>query len=135
MRHKPANPLSGLPVFAGLSDKALGQAESLLTQVDLPAGYVMCEEGRIAHEAFVILDGTADVVRNDEVVATVGRGAVVGEVALLNADRRRTATVRTTTPVVAMVMSPREFDSLRQLPGVDDEIRRIVEERHPVADS
>lgn len=131
MHHRSASPLAGLPVFAGLSDRALTQADSLLTRVDLPAGAVLCDEGKIAHEAFLILEGEAEVVRDGAVIATVGRGAVVGEVALLGADRRRTATVRATTPVIAMVMTPREFDSLRELPGVDEEIQRIAASRQP----
>ena len=47
-------------------------------EVTLPAGKVLCEQGTIGREAFVIVDGTAEVRRNKKKVATLGPGTCVG---------------------------------------------------------
>jgi CRP/FNR family transcriptional regulator, cyclic AMP receptor protein len=127
MRH--ASPeLRELPVFAKLPKRSLAQAESLVTPVTFEDGDVLCEEGTFGRQAFIIVSGTAQVSRGDEVLATVGPGDVVGELALLG-NGRRNASVTAIEPVRALVMSIQEFASVLALPGVDDEIRRIADER------
>jgi len=122
--------LRQLPVFAGLSKRALATADSLLTPVTFNDGDVMCKENHLGRQAFIIVSGTAVVSREAEVLATVGPGDVVGEIALLG-DGRRTASVTAIEPVQAFVMSAQEFNSLLALPGIDNEIRRIAQNRRP----
>ncbi len=58
----------------------------------------MTNEGDFGHGFFAIEDGTAEVLRDDTVVASLGPGDVFGEIALL-ASGRRTASVVATTPM------------------------------------
>jgi CRP-like cAMP-binding protein len=120
--------LRHLPVFARLSRRARARVESLTTPVTFPAGRLICREGALGREAFVLLSGTAVVTRGDAVVADLGPGDVVGESALLG-DGRRNASVMTTTPVTALVMSTAEFNTLRTLPGVDASMRALQQSR------
>jgi CRP-like cAMP-binding protein len=112
--------------------RSLALADSLLTPVTFDDGDVLCDEGHVGREAFIIVSGTAEVSRGDEVLATVGPGDIVGELALLG-EGRRTASVTAVEPVRALVMSPQEFASVLALPGVDEEIRRIAADRLAVA--
>jgi CRP-like cAMP-binding protein len=123
--------LRQLPVFAALSKRALLIADSLLTPVTFDDGDVICQEDHLGRQAFIIVSGSAVVSRGDEAIATVGPGDVVGEIALLG-DGRRTASVTAIEPVRAFVMSAQEFNSVLALPGVNDEIRRIADQRRPV---
>jgi len=59
----------------------------------------------------VIVSGTASVLHNDVVVATLSAGDVVGEVALLT-GQPRTATVIADSAMEVYALSPREFASL-----------------------
>jgi CRP-like cAMP-binding protein len=122
------NELRQLPVFASLSKRTLSRLDSLMTPVRFATGNVLCHEGHVGREAFIIVSGSAVVSRGDETVAVVGPGALVGELALLG-DGRRTASVTATESVEALVMSPLEFASVLALPGVDDEVRRVAAER------
>lgn len=80
-------------------------------EVDLPAGRTLCEQGNIGREAFIILDGTAEVRRNKKKVATLGAGACVGELALLD-HGPRTATVVAGTDLKVLVIGAREFAAI-----------------------
>jgi len=120
--------LRDLPVFARLSRRGRAVAESLTTPVSFPAGRVLCREGELGREAFVLVSGTAVVTRAGAVVAEVGPGDVVGEGALLG-DGWRNATVTAATPVTALVMSTREFSSLLTLPGVNETVRGLQQSR------
>jgi CRP-like cAMP-binding protein len=123
---KPSDDLRALPVFANLPKKSLAQADSLMTSVSFGAGDVLCAEGNFGLEVFIIVSGTAKVTQAGTVIAEVGAGDVVGEIALLD-NSLRSASVTAAEPVQALVMTAREFLSVRELPGVDDAIRRIAD--------
>ncbi len=88
-------------------------------EVDIPAGKTLCEQGSVGREAFIILDGTAEVRRNKKKVATLGTGACFGELALLD-HGPRTATVVATTDLKVLVLGAREFA------GIVDEVPSIA---------
>src|SRR3546814_9049908 len=71
--------LASGPLFSACSKKELQAVAKASDQVDLPAGRVLCEQDSIGREAFVILEGSADVRRNNRKVATLGPGDCVGE--------------------------------------------------------
>ena len=58
----------------------------------MTAGSLIVDQGQTGREAFVILDGNVTVKRNGRKVATLGPGAIVGELSLLD-HGPRTATV------------------------------------------
>lgn len=132
-RHTRAD-LRKLPVFAGLSRRALARVDSLLTPVAFHDGDVLCQEGKLGREAFVIVTGEVEVSRADQHLATLGAGAVVGEMALLG-HGPRTATVTAAGDVAALVMSAQEFAGVLAEPEVALEVHRVAAERSaaPVA--
>lgn len=99
------------PLFAGLSRRQLALASRLSTQLEIPAGRVLAREGAVGAEFIVVLDGQVDVLRQDDLVATRGPGAALGEIALLS-GRPRTATLVSRTPLRVRVSSRSEFDCL-----------------------
>ncbi|MSO87341.1 MAG: cyclic nucleotide-binding domain-containing protein [Acidimicrobiia bacterium] len=103
--------LASVSLFSNCSRKELEAVERASDQLTLPQGKVLCEQGASGREAFVILEGTADVERNGIVVATLTSGACVGELAILD-HGPRTATVRATTDLEVLVLGAREFASL-----------------------
>ena len=100
--------LGRVPLFEGLSKKELARIARGTDDFDLPAGHVLCREGGLAREFFVIVDGTVEVTKNGKTVATLGGGDFVGEIALIM-HSKRTATVTAVTPVRCFVLTSREF--------------------------
>jgi CRP-like cAMP-binding protein len=120
--------LRKLPMFAGLSRRALARVDALLTPVVFNDGDVLCVEGKLGREAFVIVDGEVEVSRGADHVATLGGGSVVGELALLG-HGPRTATVTAAGRVEALVMSAQEFASVLAEPVVATEVHKVAAQR------
>ena len=103
--------LATVPLFTGCSKKELRRIASLADEIDLRSGKVLTRQGAPGREFFVLLDGTVDVVRDGEHVATLGPGDFFGELALVS-NIPRTATVTATTPIRALVVVDRDFRRL-----------------------
>jgi CRP-like cAMP-binding protein len=103
--------LATVPLFAECSRADLRRIARLTDEIEVEAGRVLMTEGESGHEAFVVVAGTAAVVKGDTEIADVGPGAVIGEMALI--DRvPRNATVTATTPMTLLVIGKREFNGL-----------------------
>ena len=103
--------LSAVPLFSACSKKELQAISRASVEVDIQEGRTFVEQGQTGREAFVIVDGTADVRRNGKKIASLGPGGVVGELALLDRGPR-TASVTAATPMKVLVLGPREFSGL-----------------------
>lgn len=121
--------LENVPLFAGLPRRKLQVVAEHADEVELPAGSTLVEEGRLAYELFVILEGKAEVLEGETKLAEVGPGDVVGEIGILETITR-TATVVATTPIKAIVMYGPELRALdKKLPGVFAQLQALVRKR------
>ncbi len=107
--------LRALPSLGGYPDAELDLLASVAQEVSIPAGGLLCREGTTGQSCFVIVRGEIDVFKalgaGDRVLATLGPGAMVGQMALV--DRApRSASVRARTPTVALELSREVFERL-----------------------
>ncbi|MFO7278887.1 MAG: cyclic nucleotide-binding domain-containing protein [Thermoanaerobacterales bacterium] len=110
-REEYLNHLASVPLFSGCTTKELREIAKATVELTLDEGKEFVTQGDVGREAFVIVEGTAEVVRAGEVIATLGPGDCVGELALLD-HGPRTASVRAKTPLTVLVLGPREFSGL-----------------------
>jgi len=103
--------IKGVPLFAAASKQELAEIASIADEIDLPEGKVLIQEGDTGREFFVLIDGTAEVSRGGKKVATIGPGDFFGEIALISKTPRN-ATITTTSPVRALVITDRAFRQL-----------------------
>ena len=103
--------ISKVPLFSHCSKKELQQIAQAADEIDLPAGKILTREGDRGREFFVLLDGTAEVEKSGEQIRTLGAGDFLGEIALVSREPR-TATVTTTSPARALVITDRAFRAL-----------------------
>ncbi len=103
--------LKRAPLFEGLSRKELVELARVSEDLEVPPGKVLCKEGDIGQEFFVIVDGEVEVTRDGKRLATRGGGEFFGEIALLE-ETRRTATVTAKTPLRFFVLTRRDFRRL-----------------------
>ena len=117
------------PLFEGLSRKQLTHVARLTDDLDVPAGAVLCQQGTLGHEFFVIIDGEATVTRGRKAVATIGAGDFFGEIALLE-HVTRTATVTAATPLRFFVVSDRAFKAVLDTdPTIERKVLRALARR------
>lgn len=115
--------LRKVPLFAGCSKQELREIAQVADEVDVPADYALTTEGESGHEFVVIVDGAADVEQDGRTINTVGSGDFVGEIALVT-DSPRTATVRTTQPTHALVVTRRDFRALlKRVPSIEQKVQ------------
>ena len=123
--------LRSIPLFESLGKRELERVSRWVDQVDVGVGRHLVDQGSLAFEFFVILEGEADVIRNGEQVGRLGLGDFFGEMALVAGDRRN-ASVVATTPMRLGVMLGRDFKEMEdELPHVAEEITKAVEARRP----
>jgi cAMP-dependent protein kinase regulator len=103
--------LRAVPLFEGLSDRVLSRIDSHIDDVEIPAGRHLTDQGTRAYEAFIIVDGEAEVVIDGKVVGTTDIGEMIGEIGVLKRVPRM-ATVTATTPMRLFVINPREMSWL-----------------------
>ena len=121
--------LKGVPLFEGLSRKELLQLERVCEDLEVEPGRVLCTEGEVGREFFVLVEGKVQITRKGRRVATLAGGDFVGEIALLT-ELPRTATVTAETPVRLFVLTSREFHAvLDRDRNVERKVLRAVARR------
>ena len=95
--------LRGAPLFASLSADILLPIAQLCTEQSLEAGDVLFCKGDPGDALYVILHGTVAVERDDTIVATLGPGDCVGELAALDWETRSaTVFAHTSTQLIRL---------------------------------
>jgi CRP/FNR family cyclic AMP-dependent transcriptional regulator len=128
--------LRELPLFATATRTELINISRQLTELTVPAGSVLVREGALGREFMILLNGEAVVSQGGRPIATLGRGDLVGEMALLqdHGMGQRNATVTATSDAVIYVGSPSEFRQiLSAAPSVAEKVRQTAAARATAA--
>jgi CRP/FNR family transcriptional regulator, cyclic AMP receptor protein len=121
--------LKGAPLFDGLSRKELAQLARVSEDLEVEPGTVLCKEGDIGQEFFVIVNGKIKVTRRGRRIAVRGAPDFVGEIALLE-ELPRTATVTAETSVRLFVLTGKDFRHLLdENPSVERKVLRALARR------
>ena len=97
--------------------------------VQLKPGENLFRTGDPAQEMYVLLEGVADVLVGDTVVETATPGALLGEMALIEAAPR-TATVRAKTVCRLAKVNSKRFDFLvQQTPFFAIHVMKVLADR------
>ncbi len=94
---------------------------TLGTPVNIPAGWSVIMQTTPADSAYIVLDGTVEIRKSGQVLATLGPGDVFGEIALVD-HRLRSASVIASSP-------------LRALRLEDEAVRELIEQDATFADT
>jgi CRP/FNR family cyclic AMP-dependent transcriptional regulator len=103
--------LASVPLFSGCTKKELEKIARAGDEITMTAGTVIVDQGQTGREAFVVLDGQITVKRAGRKINTIGPGAVVGELSLLD-HGPRTATAVCDTECQLLVIDQRHFRSV-----------------------
>ena len=114
MADAPLELLQRVPLFEGLDKSELDGVARLMKQRTFSAGQAITSEGQGGVGFFVVEDGTAKVSVRGEERGTIGAGDYFGEIALIDDDSTRSATITAETDLRCYGMTPWEFRPLVQ---------------------
>jgi len=120
--------LGALPVFGSLSQDELAKLAAGAERVEVgEPGVELTKEGDFGHSVFVVLEGTAQVAVDGDVVRDLSRGDLFGEIAVLSSGRR-TATVVSSTPMALVSVFKRDGWAIEEkTDAFAAELRRLRE--------
>jgi len=125
-----AEELRSIPLFAPLDEAALRELAVWLNEVKVAEGKHLVDEGDYAYDLFVIVEGTAEVTREDEQLAELGPGDFFGEMGILSEEGRRNATVVSKTPMKLLTLATYDVDRMKKkAPAMLDRLKAVIEER------
>jgi CRP-like cAMP-binding protein len=121
--------ISRIPLFEACSQAELARVATITVQTDVPAGELLTREGESGDDFFILVKGSADVLKGKRKIATLRSGDFAGEIALLS-DAPRTATVRTTSPATTLRASRKGFWALLDTsPKIQRKVMKALADR------
>lgn len=121
--------------FKGLEDRELEEVARLTELRTYPANHVLCHEGAYEDVLYIVAEGGIVITQKmiegeeDRVLRYGGRGAVVGEMALIQ-SAPRAATVKSTSECTVLEMKKDDFETiLSRSPRMAIDIIRITLDR------
>jgi CRP/FNR family transcriptional regulator, cyclic AMP receptor protein len=97
--------------------------------VDAEPGAILMDQGDVGTECFFVIDGSAAVHAGGQHIATIGRGSIVGEMALIG-HKPRNASVVAETPMRLLSFNIAAFKRLlAEMPGTHDVVTKVLEAR------
>src|SRR5437764_6266818 len=112
MGDAPTELLAQIPLFEGLSHGELERIGRSFKERRFSAGDTVAAEGTGGVGFFVIGEGTAAVDVHGEQRGTLGPGDYFGEIALIDDQARRTATIRAETDLTCYGLTSWDFRPL-----------------------
>jgi hypothetical protein len=117
--------LRSSPTFAALAAPELERLARSMKPLEVKAGETLLREGEPGDQAFLVADGELEVLVGDKPIATLGRGDLVGEIALLRGGMR-TATVVSKT---ASLLFELDRETFMETLGGAHAIQHLVDAR------
>ena len=131
----PVASISELPLFAGFSQAEVTELESRMWRKEFAPQQTIVREGGPGDAAFLVVSGLVAVRHKDPdsgvefLLAELGPGEMVGEMALLT-GKRRTASVVAIEQTVCAVLERTDFErALLEHPGIALALARVMAER------
>ena len=124
-----ADGIRDIGVFTDFDESQRACIAGACSELEVEGGTTLTEQGENGYALFAVTSGTADVLRDGQLVRTLGPGDVFGEIAVF-VGGQRTATVVSTAPMRLVMLFNGELARLdREVPEVGKALRASVAER------
>lgn len=118
-----------IELFKSATESFLRDISSKLQTKLFPANETIIRQGDEGGCMYFLLSGSAEVLINDLPVATLVKGGIFGEMALISGEKR-SASIRTLERTVVQRLSKADFDNLRRkYPEFDRHVETLAKQR------
>jgi hypothetical protein len=125
---------TGSPLLEGMPAGAIEAMAAHASILRVDAGHTLLRAGLVDRELYIVVEGKMKVFRNGALLAEVGRGEPIGEIAFFSSSGQRSADVVAAEPARLVLFGRRVVDRLLQShPGVGQRLllnlARVMAER------
>ena len=120
------NRLKEIPIFSHLSNEEAKRLAAFATETSLADGQILMKQGDYSTELIAIEEGSADVIRDGQKIASLKNGDLIGEMGLLSREPR-SADVIATSPMRVIKLT--HWEIRRMSADTIERIEQIISER------
>jgi CRP/FNR family cyclic AMP-dependent transcriptional regulator len=120
------NRLTAIPLFSDLSPEEARRLAAFATETSAAEGQILMKQGDYSTELIAIEEGTADVLKDGEKIASLKQGDLIGEMGLLEREPRN-ADVIATSPMRLVKLT--HWEIRRMSEDTVNRIKQLIEER------
>lgn len=121
--------LRHIALFAQMTEADLARFAALGEPVDAEPGAILIDQGDVGTECFLVVEGEAGVFAAGNHVATLGKGSIVGEMALIG-HKPRNATVTAASKMRLLAFNISSFKKLlEEMPVAQKYVYELLEQR------
>ena len=121
--------LKELNLFEGVSREDLSRIARIAKFTTFEENEFVCRQGELDQDLFAIISGSVSIRKGTRLLATLGPGEVVGELAFLD-DQPRSADVEAASPLRLIQLPSAEFQFLVERHGtLSRQLLRVLAER------
>jgi CRP-like cAMP-binding protein len=118
--------LKGVEIFADTPDHLLAAVARITEEVELYPDETIIHEGEVGDSLYIVVEGAVRVHSQGKTLLTLGPGAVVGELAVLDPEPR-SATVTTEEDSLLFCIKKEPFDEvMADRPGIAQGVIRVL---------
>jgi CRP/FNR family transcriptional regulator, cyclic AMP receptor protein len=118
--------LAAIPLFSELLPDEARRLATFATETTVAVGQILMKEGDYSTELIAIEEGTADVIKGGQTIASLKPGDLIGEMGLLTREPRN-ADVIATSPMRVVKLT--HWEIRRMSEETLDRIKQIIADR------
>jgi CRP/FNR family transcriptional regulator, cyclic AMP receptor protein len=118
--------LTAIPLFSHLSESEAHRLAAFANETSIAEGQILIKEGDYSTELIAIEEGTADVIKGGNKIASLGPGDLIGEMGLLSREPRNADVIATSS---MLVMKLTHWEIRRMSQETVQRIEQIIEQR------